>query len=428
MLNKILNDIECSKESLIEGLEELIRLKSSDGKATEAQKWVENKLNLLGFEVSSFKGVDEKCLKLDDYCPLDQPFHEDAYNVAGVHHSETSHPSLLLFGHIDTESEDYFGKTDFPYEAFHQDGKIFGLGASDDKGGIAMMMYALEFVQKHIGKLPYNCTVLSILGKHGGAAGTLSALVKGYRGDLGLYLHPAETGHGFAEIKNISLGAVDLNITVTGKPGKKHDDLDTGINANLLLAKVALWLEDYQQKMRNLYRFSFGSFQNEPSYILNIGSMNSSSGYGGIAQTASMKVRIRFFYPLTLNEVVEDITNMLHQHILAEQNMTLDQLHIEKGPLRASPAMVDTDHSFVQMVQQNITEVTGITDFIHQYHGGSDIRLPILYGNCQCIGIGPSCHLPEANSKEKEWISVDDYINGIKILARILYEFAEYTQ
>jgi len=119
---------------------------------------------------------------------------------------------------------------------------------------------------------------------------------------------------------------------------------------------------------------------------------------------------------------------MLHQHILAEQNMTLDQLHIEKGPLRASPAMVDTDHSFVQMVQQNITEVTGITDFIHQYHGGSDIRLPILYGNCQCIGIGPSCHLPEANSKEKEWISVDDYINGIKILARILYEFAEYTQ
>ena len=53
--------------------------------------------------------------------------------------------------------------------------------------------------------LGYDLTVMSILGKRGGAFGTLSALTKGYTANSTLYIHPAETGHGFREIKNISL-------------------------------------------------------------------------------------------------------------------------------------------------------------------------------------------------------------------------------
>jgi len=403
-------------------------LESSDGKTTNAQSFVERELKELGFEVTTFKGIDERCLNLDDYCPLEQPFHPEAYNVAGVHRSDSDKPSLLLFGHIDTESEDYFGHFEDPYKAEIKDGKIYGLGASDDKGGIAMMLYALKYVKKHLNTLPFDCTVLSILGKHGGAAGTLSALVKGYTADYGIYLHPAETGHGFAEIKNISLGAVDLNIIVNGKPGKNHDDLDTGINANVLLSYIAVWLEEFNQKMRDIHRFDFGSFKGEPSFILNIGTLSSNSGYGGIAQKAEMKVRIRFYYPLTVSDVISQIEQFLKEKIEVSSVMDFSQLTIEKGPLRASPAIVETESEFVQMVEKHVQEETGIIEFIHQYHGGSDIRLPILYGNCQCIGIGPSCDLPEQNSNQREWISIEDYLTGIKILARILYHFKDFNK
>ena len=380
----------------------------------------------LGFQTNTFQDIYEQCLDVADHCPLDVPFHPHAYNVAETYKSQNHHPSLLLFGHIDTEAENYFGTFENPYQAELIGDKIYGLGASDDKCGIAMMLYALKAVTKHLGKLPYDCTVMSILGKHGGASGTLSALMKGYRGDYGIYLHPAETGYGFAEIKNISLGAVDLLITVTGKPGKKHDDLDTGINANVLMSHIAVWLEEYNQKMRTMYKFDFGTFKDQPSYVLNIGSMQSSAGYGGIAQKAAMKIRVRFYEPLTLNQVVDEITQMLYQRIEETALMDLSQITIEKGCLRASPAIVQTDTPFVQFVQRNIQNETGISEFIHQYHGGSDIRLPILYGHCQCVGIGPSCDLPEADSQEKEWISVNDYISGIKILARILYEFIDF--
>lgn len=423
MLEKILLDIDEHKDELINGLIELIKLPSSDKDATVSQTFVEDKLRQLSFDVYTFQGVDDRCLNLDDYCKPDITYHKDAYNVAGVYKSESELPSLMLFAHIDTEEKDYFGSFENPYDAYVIDNKIYGLGASDDKGGIAMMLYALEYVKKHMGKLPYDLIVLSILGKHGGAYGTLSALMKGYRGDYSLYLHPAETGHGFAEIKNISLGVVDLDISVKGKLPKLHDDLDTGVSANVLISQIALWLNSYNKDMRKKYVFDFGSFKGQPSYILNIGTIKGEDGYGGVCQKACMKVRIRFFSPLTIDNVVNDLEDYLKECCRNSGIVCFEDIEIVKGNFNASPAMVANEDPFVKFIENQIRDVSGIDEFIHQYHGGSDIRLPILYGNSQCVGIGPTCHLPYSNEGKREYINVDDYITGIKILASILYHY-----
>ena len=428
MLDKILNDIEFNREELINGLLEFVRLESSDTKSTKAQTFVEKELKEMGFEVDCFRGVDERCLDLADYCKPDIIYDENAYNVAGYKKGNNNHPSLMLFGHIDTEKEDYFGCFEDPYASYVEDGKIYGLGASDDKGGIAMMLYAMKYVLKHQKELPFDVTLLSILGKHGGAFGTLSALMKGYRGDYSIYLHPAETGHGFAEVKNISLGAVDLDIEVKGKPARLHDDLDPGVNANILASYLIGWLEELNQKNRKNQLFDFGSFMNEPSYILNIGSVEGKSGYGGVCQKATLKLRIRFFKPHTINSIIEDVKTFIFNKCQETKLIDYNDIIINKASFNASPAMVDTNDAFVKMIENNITSITGIDEFIHQYHGGSDIRLPILYGNSQCVGIGPTCVLPLENEGKREWNSIDDYIQGIKILASIIYSFKDFKR
>ena len=105
-----------------------------------------------------------------------------------------------------------------------------------------------------------------------------------------------------------------------------------------------------------------------------------------------------------------------------------NDISIKKASFNASPAMVDTNDDFVRLIEKNITDITGIDEFIHQYHGGSDIRLPILYGNSKCVGIGPTCILPLENEGKREWISIDDYIQGIKILASIIYHFKDFKK
>ena len=224
MLQKILNDIDEHRDEIIDGLLELIRTESSDGKATKAQEPVIQALQALGFEVDCFR-QEKAAEELPDFSPYDFTYDEGAYNVVGTRKGSGTVQSMMLFAHIDTEAEDYFGTFDDPYAAYIRDGKIYGLGSADDKGGIAMMLYALRYLQKYVPDLPYDLTVMSIMGKHGGGFGTLSALSKGYTGANSIYLHPAETGHGFAEIKNISLGIIDLDITVKGEPGQRNLDI-----------------------------------------------------------------------------------------------------------------------------------------------------------------------------------------------------------
>lgn len=425
MLEKIIEDIENNREEIVDGLCKLINLTSADGKETAAQIIVKDMLDEIGFETDCFKGVDERCLSLADYCKPDICYDENAYNVVGKLSANNTDKSLMLFGHIDTEAENYFGDFTNPYEAYIKDNRIYGLGSSDDKGGIAMMLYAAKYALKHIKKLPYDLTVMSILGKHGGAYGTLTALMKGYTAENSIYLHPAETGHGFAEIKNISLGVIDMTIKVKGIPGEMHDDLATGTNSNVIAGKVIGYLEKLNKENREKYRFNFGSFASEPSYVLNIGSVNSNYGNGGISLNTEIKLRVRFFFPLTIDTVVEQVKSCLVNG-LKKDGIDESLVEIELGSFRASPAMVANEHPFVKMIENNIQKQTGINEFIHQYHGGSDIRLPMIYGNSNCVGIGPSCVLPEKGSGEMEWISEEDFITGVKILAAILYNYQFY--
>lgn len=423
MLNKILSDIEANEEEITEGLKRLIELPSSDGGPTIAQEVVLEEFKKMGLTTESFKGDLMAVSGYPDYCASDIEYDDGAYNVAGRLLSDhPTVPSLMLFGHIDTESEDYFGKSDNPYEVKVSDDYIYGLGSSDDKGGIAMMIYALKYLLKHLHKLPYDITLLSILGKHGGAYGTLSAVHKGYTAVNSIYLHPAETGHGFREIKNISLGIIDFDIDIYGQNGKPHDDLDGGISSNLLSSEVIQALEELNQRNKEKYRFDFGSFKGQSAYILNIGSVISEYGYGGIALHTTLKVRVRYFMPLNASLIEEEINEVI------AGILNKDQYIVKRGSMCATPAMVANEHPFVRLIEDSIRSAGGISDFIHQYHGGSDIRLPIIYGHSNCIGIGPSCTLPLKGSGEMEWISRKDYITGVKILATVLYNYQFYQK
>lgn len=421
MDKRITDYIDSRREDMIATLIRLIESPSPDKGDTEAQEIVQDILDSLGFETERFMGSEDLVGALADYSPPGIEYSSNVFNVAGKRKGSGTKPSLMLFSHIDTEAEDCWGDFPDPFAAKRESGRIFGLGAADDKGGVAMMLEAVRTAMHFRNEFDYDLTVMSILGKHGGAFGTLSALVKGYTGENSIYLHPAETGHGFREIKNISLGVADFDLTVRGLPGEMHDDLSEGLNANLVLAKAILWLDEYNQKIRNDTLFDFGSFKGKPSFLLNVGTVRSEGGYGDITQKASCKIRCRFFNPRTPESVYKELVSFLDGRFRSA--CPESDWELKPGDFKATPVMIDNDHPFVKLVEDCITEVTGRDDFIHQYHGGSDIRLPMLYGKSNCVGIGPSCILPEKGSGQMEWIDEEDYITGIKILTDLLLSY-----
>ncbi len=419
--------IDQNREKMISTLVKLIETPSPDLGPTTAQEIVLQELTALGFETESFRGDPDKVRDDPDFCDPGVSYDPGAYNVAGRLKGSGDLPSLMLFAHIDTEAADAFGNMMHPFTAERKGGRICGLGAADDKGGIAMMLEAVRTALHFCPDLKYDLTVLSILGKHGGAYGTLTAMQKGYNAANTLYLHPAETGHGFQEIKNISLGVADLKITITGEPGIPHDDLSPGVNANNILGKMLIWLSDYESKMQSEHRFDYGSFKGQPSFMINVGSVSSgTAGYGEIAQKAEMRLRCRFDSPLTPDSIFKEIYCFLKQK--TDMEGLSGYWNMEYGGMKATPARVDNSHPFVRMVQRSVSEICGQKEFIHQYHAGSDIRFPMVCGGSNCVGIGPSCTLPERGTEGVEWIDEEDYITGIKILTDLLLRYADYAQ
>ena len=182
------------------------------------------------------------------------------------------------------------------------------------------------------------------------------------------------------------------------------------------MGKAINILDEWNKKKRKENVFDFGSFKGEPSFLLNIGKISSDGSPGIICEKAECEMRLRFFDPLTIDGLDEELSKLLSEELDCEWLL-------EKGNFKAQPAMVRNDDLYVIFIERCIEDSIGKQNFIHQYHGGSDIRFPILYGEGRCVGIGPYCELPEKGSGKMESIDIDDYLNGIAILANILLSY-----
>jgi len=405
-------------------LQSLIRLPSPSGSPTLPQELVSNCFERMNMRIDRFKGNAEGVASHPDYCPLPEgeEMDEEAYNLVGVKQgSDPEGKSLMLFSHIDTEAPTNLSGTN-PYRHEIIDGRLYGLGAADAKSGIATMILAAEAVLK-VTDLHGDLILMSILGKKGGSAGTLSAVERGYRADGAVYIHAAETGHGFREIKCYSMGTVDLRIIVEGAEGVPNDELDNSeVNAVEKGAQIIKALRDWDNARRARLLFDDGSYRGSPKTKLHIGLARGGTYVGTDPVLFEIQCRLYFGVGETMESVISDMRVYLSR--LCEEDRWLSEHppRIEKMYLRASPASIPKDAPISSAVRGCIGAITGNTDVIYQYHGASDIRLPILYGRTDTVGIGPKCG-GLYGQEWTDWVDIEDYLTGIKIVASLIVDW-----
>jgi len=109
------------------------------------------------------------------------------YNVVANLGNENS-KSLMIHAHIDTvDTHDFVD----PFAAIISDGKIFGRGAADTKGGAAAMLLAAD-VLKDIKKIDKKLIFAFVVDEETNARGTLDLLSRGIRADCAIVLEPTE--------------------------------------------------------------------------------------------------------------------------------------------------------------------------------------------------------------------------------------------
>ncbi len=166
---------------------------------------------------------------------------ENRPNVSGIHYGQEKELSVMIAAHIDTMPVGDMSKWKVdPFGGEIKDGRIYGLGAGDNKFGIAGGYYAIKALKKCGIQLKKSVVLTSYSDEeYGGGVGTLAACLK----------YPCQT------YVNLDGGNYELWIAALGGGGfkihvRKTDSTDTALHVFDALTIILEQLKLFAQKRR----------------------------------------------------------------------------------------------------------------------------------------------------------------------------------
>jgi len=203
-------------------LADLVRVPSLLGEEEPAQQLVEARLGELGFEVESVVPDPARLAeRLDSGIPL-IPY-EGRRSLVGVI-GEGGGGSLVLNGHVDVVSAEPVDRwTKEPFGAEIADGRMFGRGSCDMKGGVAAMLLGVEAALS-AGPLPGRLVYQSVIEEECGGNGALAAVLAGPPADAALIAEPTNGG-----MDVVAVGVIWARITLEAD-SRHASNADRGAN------------------------------------------------------------------------------------------------------------------------------------------------------------------------------------------------------
>ena len=159
-------------------------------------------------------------------------------NLFAEYKGEGGGRALLLTGHIDVVSA-ASGWTRDAFGGDIEDGKLFGRGAVDMKGGVAAMLMAARAVIESGVKLKGDIRVGTVSDEEAGGMGSLAFIHKGYRADGAIMTEATDM-----LVSPLCRGILWGRLTIKGRSGhieiKQGDWRDGGAVDSIELARMYL--------------------------------------------------------------------------------------------------------------------------------------------------------------------------------------------
>ncbi|MCX7860472.1 MAG: ArgE/DapE family deacylase [Chloroflexus sp.] len=197
---------------LLETLAKLVSIPSLDGTAAEndAQEFVADLLAAQGMAVDRWE-IDLPQLYAHPACSWEVP-RERALGVVGIFGDHRGGRSLIFNGHVDVvpAGDRRHWRSD-PWQATIADGRVFGRGALDMKGGLCCAIFAARAIAAAGVRLRGRLLIQSVIGEEDGGLGTLAAILRGHTADAAIVAEPTEL-----KVAPAQAGAHNFRLTVYG--------------------------------------------------------------------------------------------------------------------------------------------------------------------------------------------------------------------
>jgi len=183
-------------DGLIAFLRELIAIPSLDGRESAAQRRVAAWMDHAGLRTDTWAIDLEELSRHPDWCH--EVERDEALGVVGwIGEQATGRPAagagrdLLLNGHIDVVPVgDPAAWTTPPWDPAIRDGRVYGRGAADMKGGLCCALFAAKAIHDAGVRLGGRLSVASVVGEEDGGTGTLATILRGHSADGAVVVEP----------------------------------------------------------------------------------------------------------------------------------------------------------------------------------------------------------------------------------------------
>ncbi|MEO8289866.1 MAG: ArgE/DapE family deacylase [Gaiellaceae bacterium] len=389
--------VEVGFDDTVGFLQKLVRVPSLLGQEEPAQELVEERLRRLGFEVRSIvPDAARLAERPDSGIPL-MPYDGRRCLVATIGGGHG--PSLLLNGHVDVVSAEPLHRwTKEPFGAEISDGRLYGRGACDMKGGIAAMLLGVEAALA-AGPLPGPVIYQSVLEEECGGNGALAACLEGPTGDATLIAEPTNRGMDL-----VAVGVIWARIVLEAN-SRHASDADRGTNPVEAAFPVISALHDLEAELNADPDPELDGL--EHPYLLNVGALHAGDWPSMTPGEAVLDVRLGF--PIRMEPAEAQ------KRLAAAVERADSSARVEFRGFRARGYAFDPESPFVRLLGDCHEEARGGRPHPDPSRATTDLR---FFQPGQAVCYGPT---GEGLHGVDEWVdlaSIADVATVIALLIR----------
>ena len=434
-INRVLRLVEEFEEDGVRFLRDMIKARSENppGEYDAIVDVVEPKMKDLGFEpevvdcvplrdMETIIGMEEITPELKEWIekgdlPPELQFNINLVsrklNIVGRMRCTSEGRTLIFNAHMDTVPEGE-GWSVSPFEGMVKDGKVFGRGACDNKGGIAIALTAARAIKEAgvdlKGDIIFAFTADEEVGSHAGAAFLMKRGI--VRGDACLCTDgPADS------IVSSFNGYIPFIIKTTGKT--VHGAFPShGINAVSKMAKIQNIFAEVEKRLRK----QKSRYPSPPDIHEEYTSIVPTTISGGtrfyiVPDRCSSWIDIH----IIPDQDPEDVRKTIEEEIRKEQEKDPDLQVDIRVPLVAKPAIVDPSAAIIGKMQSAAKKVLGKELPMYRFTGLTDARFFIAAG-IPTLTYGPH-RVGSGFHAADEWVKIEDLTTISKVYALTALEY-----
>ena len=369
--------------------------------------------------------IEEMGLETDSFSPADIPEyetnpeflkrnHKGRENVVGIWKGTGNGKTFAVSGHMDVAPKEPMPWTVCsPYEPVVKDGKIYGRGTADMKGGLAAGVIAVKML-KEAGFVPKGDVFLESVvdEEYAGANGTIASRLRGYNPDFAVI--PEAVGENICPA---CVGGLLFKLTIQGTAGMPYTGEEI-INPAYDLAdliKIIGRLAEKRQKECVKPGLWDKSVQDPQIVITKVKA-------GEVQESGQLSIPVDAWIEISLQsypgEKQEDLEKELRDYVCSEFRDP-DILTIETEYHYCRPTMMDPEHEGVKLLAGC---ASGFSDraVVNGALLSCDMFAFHEIGKVPCVIFGPvgeRLHAPD------EWVSIDSLMKVTKSIAKFIVEW-----